>query len=331
MERRVKAAFEQNLKVLPMDEILPMRRLEDSILRSVKYRRIARSVAEVGVIEPLVVAKPRGQGPWMLLDGHVRLSILKELGERDVRCLISDDDEAFTYNRRVNRLATIQEHYMIVRALERGVPEEKLARALDVDVKAIQRKRDMLCGICPEVVEMLKDRSVNPSTFTMLRKMRAVRQIEAAELMISAGNFTGSYARALLAATRQSDLVRPDKPKKIGGMTPEQMARMEREMASLTADFKALESSYGDDVLHLVIASGYLSRLTANPAVEQWLATRHPEILSGFRSIISVASLDEAVEAEGDEEAMTSDDGLVAGGASLWAKPSLNTGVSDPP
>lgn len=81
---------------------------------------------------------------------------------------------------------------MIVRALERGVPAEKLARALDVDVKAIQRKRDMLCGICPEVVDLLKDRSVNTSTFTMLRKMRAVRQIEAAELMISAGNFTGS-------------------------------------------------------------------------------------------------------------------------------------------
>jgi len=35
--------------------------------------------------------------------------------------LIADDDEAFTYNKRVNRLATVQEHYMIVKALERGV------------------------------------------------------------------------------------------------------------------------------------------------------------------------------------------------------------------
>ena len=33
-------------------------------------------------------------------------------------CLIADDDEAFTYNKRVNRLATIQEHYMIVKAIE---------------------------------------------------------------------------------------------------------------------------------------------------------------------------------------------------------------------
>lgn len=328
MDKPVKAAFERDLRVIPVEDILPMRQVEDRVLRSVKYRRIARSVAEVGVIEPLVVARPRGQGLWMLLDGHVRLSILKDLGERDIRCLVSDDDEAFTYNRRVNRLATIQEHYMIVRALERGVPAEKLARALDVDVKAIQRKRDMLCGICPEVVDLLKDRSVNTSTFTMLRKMRAVRQIEAAELMISAGNFTGSYARALLVATRQSDLVQSHKPKKIGGMTADQMARMEREMASLTADFKTLEASYGDDVLHLVIASGYLSRLVANPAIEQWLAARHPEILSGFRSIISVASLDAAAADGDDDDAPPTDEGDAADGA-LWPRPRPEASPSD--
>jgi hypothetical protein len=38
--------------------------------------------------------------------------------------LIADDDEAFTYNKRVNRLATIQEHYMIVKAIERRFPKK---------------------------------------------------------------------------------------------------------------------------------------------------------------------------------------------------------------
>ena len=32
------------------------------------------------------------------------------MGETEVTCLISTDDEAFTYNKRVNRLAIIQEH-----------------------------------------------------------------------------------------------------------------------------------------------------------------------------------------------------------------------------
>ena len=119
-----------------------------------------------------------------------------------------------------------------------------------------------------------------------------MRQVEAAELMLSANNFTSAYAKALLAATRQADLVRPDKPKRVGGMTSEQMARMEREMASLTQDFRALEASYGDDVLHLVVASGYLNRLLGNPLIERYLTTRHPELVDEFRAIISASSLD---------------------------------------
>ena len=93
---------------------------------------------------------------------------------------------------------------MIVRAIERGVSEDKLAKALNLDVKAIKRRRTLLVGICPEVVELLKDKSVNPNTFEVLRKMKPMRQIDAAELMNTAGNFTASYAKALLAATRQA-------------------------------------------------------------------------------------------------------------------------------
>jgi ParB-like chromosome segregation protein Spo0J len=290
----VRAAFEQDLVTIRLDEILPMRKTPEKVLASTKFRRIAQSVAEVGVIEPLVVVRSPGGGPYMLLDGHVRLAILKDLGERETRCLISDDDEGFTYNKRVNRLATIQEHYMIVRAIERGVSEEKLARALNVDAKAIRRRRSLLEGVTPEVVDLLKDRAVNPVSFDALRKMKPMRQIEVAELMVSAGNFTSAYAKALLAATRQTDLVHAHKPKKVGGMTSEQMARMEREMESLTQDFKALETSYGDDVLHLVIASGYLSRLIGNAEIERYLRTRHSEILDEFRAIVAAASLDRA-------------------------------------
>lgn len=297
MTEPVKVAFERRPVIAPLTEILPTRQVPDRVKASVKYKRIATSIAEIGVIEPLAVARPKGQGPFMLLDGHIRYAILRDLGETETRCLVALDDEAFTYNKRVNRLATIQEHYMIARALERGVPEDKLARALDVDVKAIKRRRMMLDGISPEVVELLKDRSVNPVTFDVLRKMKPLRQVEVAELMLSTNNFTSAYAKALLAATRQADLTRPDKPKRMGGMTPEQMARMEREMASLNQDFKALEASYGDDVLDLVIASGYLSRLVSNTEVERYLQGHHPEILDEFRAIISAASLDQSAPA----------------------------------
>ncbi len=294
MPDEVKAAFESVIVRLPLDAILPLRQVTAAQRQSTKFKRIANSIAEVGIIEPPVVARPKEQqGRHLLLDGHLRLAVLADMGEHEVDCLVSDDDEAFTYNKRVARLATIQEHYMIVRALQRGVPEQKLAKALNVDVSLIWRRRTLLDGICAEVIELLKDKSVNPTTFEVLRKLKPPRQIEAAELMTAAGNYSSAYAKALLAATRQHDLVHPERPKQVGGLTPEQMDRMEREMETLQRDFKAVEASYGDDVLNLVIATGYLSKLVGNPEVARYLTAHHPEYLEGFKTIITAASLDQ--------------------------------------
>lgn len=304
MTQNVKAAFERDIVPLPLSAILPLKAVPETVKQSVKFRRIAQSINEVGVIEPIVVARSKDDSHgFLLLDGHVRYTILRDRGDVTIVCLVADDDEAFTYNKRVNRLATIQEHFMIMRALDRGVSEEKLARALNVDVKHLKRRKTLLDGVCPEVVELLKDKTVNPGTFEILRKMKAFRQIEVADLMVSAGNFSSSYAKALLAGTKQTDLARPDTPKKIHGLTPEQMSRMEREMESVTGDFKAIESSYGEDVLHLVVASGYLNRLISNPAIERYLDKRHPELLVEFRAIIAAASLDQGTLPSGDSVA----------------------------
>jgi ParB-like chromosome segregation protein Spo0J len=294
MVQNVKLAFERQIVVMPLASILPLRRVAPATMQMVKYKRIAASIAAVGIIEPLVVAPPKEPGgPHLLLDGHLRLSVLIDLGEKETRCLIARDDEAFTYNKRVNRLGTVQEHFMIVKALERGVPEGKLAKALNVNIEMVKRRRSLLDGICPEVIDLLKDRSVDPSTFDSLRKMKPIRQIEAAELMATVGNFSSNYAKALLAATKQQDLVHPERPKRVGGITPEQMARMEREMDGLQRDFKAVEASYGDDVLHLVIASGYLAKLIGNSETARYLGNHHAEILDEFRAIVAAASLDQ--------------------------------------
>ncbi len=288
MGQPVKIAFERHVV------ILPVRRMPPSIKQMNKYKRIVASIAEVGIVEPLVVAPRQDDfGPYMLVDGHLRNAALIDLGHTTAPCLIADDDEAFTYNKRVNRLATVQEHYMIVKALERGVSEEKLARALNIDIKLIKLRRNLLDGVCPEVVEMLKDKSIDATVFQSLRKMKPMRQIAVVELMSAMNNFASRYAQALLAATRQQDLAQPERPKKIRGLTPEQMARMEREMEGLQREFKAVETSYGDSVLNLVVASGYLAKLIGNPRMSRYLERHHPEILMEFKAIVATSSLDE--------------------------------------
>ena len=290
---RVAAAFEPKILELPMAAILPLKAVSIAARASSKYRQIAASMASVGIIEPIVVARSKTHSDrFLLLDGHLRHAVLAESGATEATCLVATDDEAFTYNKRINRLAPIQEHMMIVRALERGVSEDGLAKALNLDVRAIKRRRTMLIGICPEILDLLKDRPVNATIFGILRKMKPGRQIEAAELMITAGNFSASYARALLAATKQAHLVRSDQPKKVGGLTAEQMARMEREMEALQQDIKSVESRYGDDVLNLVIASGYLSKVLANRRVSRYLQKRHSELLTELQTVVAAGSLD---------------------------------------
>lgn len=296
MPSPVKVAFEKQIVVLPLDVILPVRAVSFALKQSEKYKRIVHSIGEVGVIEPLSVAPLRqGQTQHLLLDGHLRLSALAEQGATEARCLIADDDEGFTYNKRINRLATVQEHYMIDRAIKRGASEEVIAKAFAVDVNVVRRRQNLLNGISPEVVEILKDRPMNTLTFEVLRKMKAPRQIEVVELMVSANNFSLSYVKALLAGTKQEDLAKPDRKKRVGGLSPEQMAKMEREMENLTRDMKAVEDAFGDDVLSLVVASGYVGRLLGNEHISAYLERRHPEISGQFRTIVSAASLEQPV------------------------------------
>jgi hypothetical protein len=107
MPEPVKMAFERQVVVLPLSNILPMKRVPDTLKQAMRYKRIVASIAEIGIVEPLVVARRQDHtGPYMLVDGHLRHAALSDLGNSEGPCLIADDDEAFTYNKRVNRLAT---------------------------------------------------------------------------------------------------------------------------------------------------------------------------------------------------------------------------------
>ena len=287
----VAMAFEEATLRIGIGQIQPLKLISAEIKKSPKYARVAASMREVGIIEPPVVARDRDDpGKYLLLDGHLRIDVLKDLGESEVTCIISTDDEAYTYNKRVNRLAVIQEHRMIVKAIERGVPEERIAKALNVDVTSIVRKRRLLEGICTEVADILKDKHVAIPTFAELRKMVPLRQIEAADLMVAMNKFTTSYARSLVAATPQAQLVELDKPKRVRGLSDEQIAMMERESVSLQREFRIAEKSYGADHLDLVLSNGYVGKLLGNARVVRYLAQHHRDILTEFQKLAAGVS-----------------------------------------
>ncbi len=277
---------------LSLAAVLPSRKTPDGLLASRKFKQIAASIDTVGLIEPLSVGRPDRAGQYILLDGHTRLVALKQLGFDKAPCLVATDDESYTYNNRVNRLSSIQEHVMIRRAVERGVTPEKLAKALDVDISHIIKKLNLLDGICPEAAELLRDQTFSPNLGAVLRKLKPTRQVECVELMVSANNITVAYAQALVAATPSNLLVGETKPKKITGVSAEQMAKMEREMGNLQEQFKLAEQTYSQDILNLVLTKGYLAKLMANEAILRHLTKHHTDVLNEFGSIVRMVALD---------------------------------------
>ncbi|MBL9065351.1 MAG: ParB N-terminal domain-containing protein [Sphingopyxis sp.] len=281
-------AFEDATMRIPVSDINFLYEVRPVIRTSVKYAQIAASIKEVGIIEPpVVILDPTSEGRYRLLDGHLRIDILIADGVKEVVCLIATEDEAFTYNRRLSRIAIIQEHKMILQAVKRGASEERIARALNVNVALIRQKRNLLNGICSEVADLLRDKHVPIKAFAELRRLKPMRQVRAAEMMVAMNRFSTNYMRSIVAATPISEFVEGRKPV-TRGVTPEQLDLMTQESERLDQDMKQIEQRYGEDHLDLVLATAYIATLLENARVVRHLAQFHPDIFAQFQKIADV-------------------------------------------
>jgi ParB/RepB/Spo0J family partition protein len=271
---------------IPLADILPVRQVNDPQSNIKRYRTIRASIKEVGLIEPLSVYPQKGApGKYLLLDGHLRHFALKELGETEAECIIARDDESFTYNARVNRLNPIAEHRMIMKAVQNGVKPQKIAAALNLSVADVKAAMTLLDGVNDAAADLLKDKPVSNAAVRLMRKVSAIRQIEMAELMVSANNYTKGYAEALVLGTPKDQLVKPDEPKVKKGMTREEVAKLEEEMESLERDLKGVERNYGDNMLNLTLARGYVKKLLDNAKVVRFLNANCADVMAEFERL----------------------------------------------
>jgi len=282
----VKIGFEMRRVRIPLADILPVRQVKDPQHNIKRYRTILASIKEVGLIEPLSVYPQKGSaGKYLLLDGHLRLFALKDLGEAEAECIVARDDESFTYNARVNRLNPIAEHRMIMKAVQSGVKPEKIAAALNLSLVDVKAAMTLLDGVNEEAADLLKDKPVSPAAIRLMRKVSAIRQIEIAELMVSANSYTKGYAEALVLGTPKDQLVKPDEPKVKKGMTREEVAKLEEEMETLERDLKAVERNYGDNMLNLTLARGYVKKLLENAKVVRFLNGNYADVMGEFERL----------------------------------------------
>ena len=102
---------------------------------------------------------------------------------------------------------------------------------------------------------------------TKLRAVSSVRQIEIAELLVAAENYSATYVAALVLGTPKDPLNPVEKPKRHPRLSLENVARMKQEMEVLERDFKSIEAGYGENVLNLTLTRAYVRKLLNNSAV----------------------------------------------------------------
>lgn len=292
MNAPVRAAFDLDGVILPLTSIHPIRQVKQTDHAFGKYRAVLSSIREVGLIEPLMVHPQRGaKGSYLLLDGHMRLKALHELGRSEALCLVAKDDDAFTYNDKVNRLSLIQEHAMIVRAIEKGVTADQISKALSVDIAKVKANLNLLDGIDAEVIDLLKDKPITAASLKLFRKAKPIRQVDMAQLMVAGSNYTRGYAEALLIGTPSEQLVGGGKPKNTHGISEEEVLRMEKEMEVLERDYRLHQDKFGENSLHLNAAQRYIKRLLDNSKLKRFLGNRYPELLEEFQELAALEAL----------------------------------------
>ena len=292
MAGKVTIGFEPDSVTLAIADILPLRPVDDTVRKSRKFLQIAASVREIGIVQPPIVARrPELKRKYLLLDGHLRIDVLKDMGVAEVTCLVSLDDEALTYNREVNPVTLVQEHRMILKVIGRGISEQRIAQALNVNVETIRAKRDLLNGICPEVAALLKDKHCPFNSFQALKKVKPLRQYEIAKTMTGIGNYTVAYARSLVAASSPDQLVNPGKSKAHRRISSEQMEEIERELANLQGEVERIEETFAADHLDLVLATSYVRSLLRNAEVDRYLMNYQGELRQQFQEICDATAL----------------------------------------
>ena len=179
---------------------------------------------------------------------------------------------------------------MITRDVKSGVSVERIAAALDMDVREIRSRMNILRGINEEAVELLKDKQLSPGVFRTLKRVTALRQIEIAELMVGANNFTRGYAEGLFMVTAKDQLIDPQKPK-VKSISPEDLAKMEAEMEVLERNFKSIEDAYAENMLNFTVIRGYLKRLLENAKVVRFISDKHQDLFPEFERIVATDTI----------------------------------------
>ena len=270
MENNISAAFDLSPLRVQMDkleETSPKRGYRDLA----SYQTIFASVKEIGILQPIVVCPSKKVGVYKILDGHLRYYALRELGFVEADCIVSLDDERYTFDAQINYLNAIQRSKMILKAVKNGLSPERIAKTLNIDVKKILNDMNATEGIDEKAKDILKASPVSNGVLNALKKVKSIRQIQIAEAMLNNHNFGIDYVKGLILSTQASLRVDETKPVVRRFHLSEIIENMGFERSNVQARVKEVMPKYNEDVYELTTIISFLRKILENPILSSYL------------------------------------------------------------
>lgn len=132
-------------------------------------------------------------------------------------------------------------------------------------------------------ISLLSQNGLSQQARPVLERLVPERRIEAAELMILAGDLTQYHARALVAATPE-DMLRKQPNKHIYGPTERELKVMIAVSETTYREAKQSLARFGDDALDEVVLRAFVRRLMSGPSVAAWLERHQRRAVRAFKT-----------------------------------------------
>jgi len=288
----IKYCFNEKTVSFKLSDLIYTKKPPTNYKSSQKYIQIKSTISALGLVEPILIYIDGADGTAKILDGHLRVEALKDIGEERVACLVSTVYDTYTPNKKVNRITIIQIQKMLKEAVRVGVPEDMLCSALNISSESLKSNLSVLKGICPDVIELFNDKDIPKNTFMILKRMIPFRQIECANLMIKFDNYSKIFAQSLYHSSSPellNDKGKPNIDERSGNRKA--IERLEKEMAQVHFDTEKIKENYGSNSLKLTIVISHIKKILENPKVFHWLLRNKQDYLSELTKISDIQKL----------------------------------------
>lgn len=243
---------------------------------------IKKNIEDVGLKRPITVSRRldfTDGKEYDLVCGQGHLEAYIANNQTEIPAIIIDADEEETLI--MSLVENIARRNYSPTELLQGIKQ----------LKDIRHKKNLLKGICEEVVEMLKDKIVSSKVFYYLARMKPERQIEATKIMVESKTFTSSFARSIWLATSDEQLAVPRRQQRPAVTDFSHFTKLEEEINRLHGEYEEIEENYGLNVLNFTLVKGYVKTLVMNPRVNRYLRINNPDILEHLESIVDIDNL----------------------------------------